>query len=119
MGVLSVCGSACWAIAFTLQNAAKVRTFGQVELLFTFVVARVFLKKRHSRQELLRPADSCWPACSASSSPAELRRSSGLLLGGGLAGAAFLAAAFLVARAFFAGAPPFSMIASRRIASSS
>ncbi len=52
VGVLSVCGSACWAIAFTLQNAARVRTFGQVELLFTFVVARVWLHERHSRHEI-------------------------------------------------------------------
>jgi drug/metabolite transporter (DMT)-like permease len=52
VGILSVCGSACWAIAFTLQNAARVRTFGQVELLFTFLVARLWLKERHSRHEL-------------------------------------------------------------------
>ncbi len=52
VGVLSVCGSACWAIAFTLQNAARVRTFGQIELLFTFVVARVWLHERHSRHEI-------------------------------------------------------------------
>jgi drug/metabolite transporter (DMT)-like permease len=52
VGVLSVCGSACWAIAFTLQNAARVRTFGQIELLFTFVVARIWLHERHSRREI-------------------------------------------------------------------
>ena len=52
VGVLSVCGSACWAIAFTLQNAARVRTFGQIELLFTFVVAHVWLHERHSRYEI-------------------------------------------------------------------
>lgn len=52
VGVLSVCGSACWAIAFTMQNAARVRTFGQIELLFTFVVARVWLHERHSRYEI-------------------------------------------------------------------
>ena len=39
VGVLSVCGSACWALAFTLENAARVRTFGQIELLITFAVA--------------------------------------------------------------------------------
>ena len=50
VGVLSVCGSACWAFAFVLQNAAKVRTFGQIELLFTFVVSRVWLHERQSRQ---------------------------------------------------------------------
>jgi drug/metabolite transporter (DMT)-like permease len=51
VGVLSVCGSACWAWAFTLENAAKVRTFGQVELVFTFVIARLWLHERHSRRE--------------------------------------------------------------------
>ncbi len=52
VGLLSVCGSACWTIAFTLQNAARVRTFGQIELLFTFVVAHVWLHERHSRYEI-------------------------------------------------------------------
>jgi drug/metabolite transporter (DMT)-like permease len=52
VGVLSVCGSACWAWAFALQNAAKVRTFGQVELLFTFAVAHWWLRERNTRREL-------------------------------------------------------------------
>ena len=52
VGVLSVCGSAGWALALALENAAKVRTLGQVELLFTFAVARWILKDRHSRAEL-------------------------------------------------------------------
>ena len=51
VGVLSVCGSACWAWAFSLQNAAKVRTFGQVELLFTFAVAHWWLHERQTRRE--------------------------------------------------------------------
>jgi drug/metabolite transporter (DMT)-like permease len=50
VGVLSVCGSACFAWAFSLQNAAKVRTFGQVELLFTFAVAHWWLHERHTRR---------------------------------------------------------------------
>lgn len=53
VGVLSVSGSACWALAMTLQNAARVRTVGQVELLFTFVASRFWLKERHSRREYL------------------------------------------------------------------
>jgi drug/metabolite transporter (DMT)-like permease len=53
VGLLSVCGSACWAIAFTLQNAARVRTFGQIELLITFAVAHVWLGERHGRREYL------------------------------------------------------------------
>lgn len=51
VGLLSVCGSACWALAFTLENAAKVRTFGQVEIVLTFVVARSWLGERHGRRE--------------------------------------------------------------------
>lgn len=51
VGVLSVCGSACWALAFTLQNASKVRTLGQVELLFTFAVSHLVLHDRHSRRQ--------------------------------------------------------------------
>ena len=53
VGVLSVCGSACWAMAFVLQNAARVRTFGQIELLFTFVISRVWLHEHHTRNEVL------------------------------------------------------------------
>jgi drug/metabolite transporter (DMT)-like permease len=51
VGVLSVCGSAGWAIALALQQAAKVRTLGQVELLFTFAVSRWWLHDRHTRTE--------------------------------------------------------------------
>ena len=53
VGVLSVCGSACWAMAFVLQNAARVRTFGQIELLFTFAISRVWLHEQHTRNEVL------------------------------------------------------------------
>jgi drug/metabolite transporter (DMT)-like permease len=56
VGVLSVCGSACWALAFTLQNAAKVRALGQVELLFTFLVSSLLLHDRHTRRELAASA---------------------------------------------------------------
>lgn len=52
VGVLSVCGSAGWALALALENAAKVRTLGQVELLFTFAVSRWWLRDRHTRAEL-------------------------------------------------------------------
>jgi drug/metabolite transporter (DMT)-like permease len=56
VGVLSVCGSACWALAFTLENAARVRTFGQVELLITFAVAHWWLGERHGRREYVASA---------------------------------------------------------------
>lgn len=53
VGVLSVCGSAGWALALALENAAKVRTLGQVELLFTFAVSYWWLKDRHTRIEMI------------------------------------------------------------------
>ena len=56
VGLLSVCGSACWAIALALENAAKVRTLGQVELLFAFAVSTWWLKDRHSRAEYVASA---------------------------------------------------------------
>lgn len=51
VGVLSVCGSAGWAIAMTIESAAKVRTLGQVELLLTFAVSHRFLAESHVRRE--------------------------------------------------------------------
>ena len=51
VGVLSVCGSAGWAIAVTLENAAKVRALGQVELLLTFAISHRFLGEHHRRSE--------------------------------------------------------------------
>jgi drug/metabolite transporter (DMT)-like permease len=56
VGLLSVVGSAGWAIALTYGNAAQVRTVGQVELLVTFVIARVWLGDRHSRREYIASA---------------------------------------------------------------
>ena len=56
VGVLSVCGSAGWALALALENAAKVRTVGQVELLFTFAVSRWWFKDRHTRAEYVASA---------------------------------------------------------------
>ena len=53
VGVLSVTGSACWAIALALENAAKVRTLGQVELVFAFTVSTIWLKDRHTKGEYL------------------------------------------------------------------
>lgn len=56
VGVLSVCGSACWAWALALENAAKVRTLGQVELLFAFAVSHRLLHEQHTRRELFASA---------------------------------------------------------------
>jgi drug/metabolite transporter (DMT)-like permease len=56
VGVLSVCGSACWALAFVLQNAARVRTLGQIELVFTFAISRFWFKDQHVKSEYLASA---------------------------------------------------------------
>jgi drug/metabolite transporter (DMT)-like permease len=49
--VLSLAGSAGWALAVTLTNAAKVRTLGQVELIIAFAISAWWLHERH------RPAE--------------------------------------------------------------
>ena len=51
VGVLSLCGSAGWAVAVTLTNAAKVRTLGQVELVIAFAISAWVLHERHTRAE--------------------------------------------------------------------
>ena len=51
VGVLSLAGSACWAVAVTLASAAKVRTLGQVELVLAFVISVVWLHEPHRRSE--------------------------------------------------------------------
>jgi drug/metabolite transporter (DMT)-like permease len=56
VGVLSVAGSAGWALALTLENAARVRTVGQIELLFTFAVSRWVLHEERTRNELVASA---------------------------------------------------------------
>jgi drug/metabolite transporter (DMT)-like permease len=51
VGLLSVAGSLGWALAVTLENAAKVRTLGQVELLLVFAISWLRLDERHARSE--------------------------------------------------------------------
>ncbi len=51
VGVLSLCGSAGWAVAVTLTNAAKVRTLGQIEIVMAFAISVFWLHERHSRAE--------------------------------------------------------------------
>jgi drug/metabolite transporter (DMT)-like permease len=53
VGLLSVMGSACWALAMTLENAAHVRAVGQIELIFTFIASRYLLHERPSWGEIL------------------------------------------------------------------
>ncbi|MFT7598577.1 MAG: drug/metabolite transporter (DMT)-like permease [Acidimicrobiales bacterium] len=51
VGLFSLCGSAGWALAMTLTNAAKVRTLGQIEIVLAFVISVVWLKERHTPHE--------------------------------------------------------------------
>ncbi|RLE22051.1 MAG: EamA/RhaT family transporter [Actinobacteria bacterium] len=51
VGILSLLGSACWAVAVTLTSAAKVRTLGQVELVMAFAISVWWLHERHTRSE--------------------------------------------------------------------
>ena len=51
VGILSLLGSAGWALAVTLTNAAKVRTLGQVELVIAFAISAWWLHERHGRVE--------------------------------------------------------------------
>lgn len=51
VGILSVCGSAGWAVAVTMTSATKVRTLGQVELLMAFAISVFWLHERHERSE--------------------------------------------------------------------
>ena len=48
VGIFSVLGSAGWALAMTLENAALVRAVGQIELVFTFIASHLVLKERPS-----------------------------------------------------------------------
>jgi drug/metabolite transporter (DMT)-like permease len=56
VGLLSVLGSAGWAIGMTLQNAALVRALGQIDLVFAFVVAKVLFHEERRPSEYLGSA---------------------------------------------------------------
>jgi drug/metabolite transporter (DMT)-like permease len=50
-GTLSACGSACWFTAFAMTNVALVRSVGQIEIVFTLLFSKFYLK------EQLKPGD--------------------------------------------------------------
>ena len=52
VGALSACGSACWFTSFALAPVALVRAVGQVEILFTLLFSRFYLRERPSRAEI-------------------------------------------------------------------
>ena len=45
VGTLSAAGSACWFTAFALADIALVRSVGQVEIVFTLLFSRFYLKE--------------------------------------------------------------------------
>lgn len=51
VGALSAAGSGCWFSAFALAPVALVRAVGQVEIIFTLLVSRFYLR------EAVKPAD--------------------------------------------------------------
>ncbi|MDW3182195.1 DMT family transporter [Roseobacter sp.] len=52
LGMLSMAGSFCWFLAFTLQTAAYVKAVGQVELVMSLLASVFFFKERSSLREL-------------------------------------------------------------------
>lgn len=45
VGTLSAAGSACWFTAFALTDVALVRSVGQIEIVFTLLFSRFYLKE--------------------------------------------------------------------------
>ncbi|MEL7165737.1 MAG: DMT family transporter [Pseudomonadota bacterium] len=53
VGLMSMCGSFCWFVAFTLQTAAYVKALGQVELIFSaFASVLIFRETVRAREWL-------------------------------------------------------------------
>ena len=45
VGLMSMCGSFCWFLAFTLQNAAYVKALGQVELILSGLASALVFRE--------------------------------------------------------------------------
>ncbi len=52
VGLTSICGSFCWFLAFTLQNAAYVKALGQVELILSLLASILFFRETITRREI-------------------------------------------------------------------
>ncbi|KPN62178.1 hypothetical protein AKJ29_07890 [Aliiroseovarius crassostreae] len=52
VGLSSMIGSFCWFTAFTLQNAALVKSLGQVELLFSYATTIFVFRETVTRREI-------------------------------------------------------------------
>ena len=53
IGILSMAGSFCWFVAFTLQNAAYVRAVGQIELVLSLLASLVIFRETIQLREWL------------------------------------------------------------------
>lgn len=53
VGLAGMSASACWFTAMTIQNAAYVRTLGQIELVFTFLVSVLLFREKPTWVEVL------------------------------------------------------------------
>jgi len=51
VALLSLMGSAAWALALSLENAAKVRTLGQIEIVLAFAIGISVHGEKHHRGE--------------------------------------------------------------------
>jgi len=52
VGVTGMLGSLGWFVAFALQNAAYVRSVGQIELIFTILVSTYIFREKTSHREM-------------------------------------------------------------------
>lgn len=59
IGIMSMAGSFCWFLAFTLQTAAYVKAVGQVELVLSLLASVLFFGERSTARELTGMAVLC------------------------------------------------------------
>ena len=52
VGTLSACGSGCWFTAFALAPVALVRSVGQIEMVFTLLFSRFYLREQLKRSDV-------------------------------------------------------------------
>jgi drug/metabolite transporter (DMT)-like permease len=52
VGTLSALGSACWFTAFAMTDVALVRSVGQIEIVFTLLFSRFYLKEHLKREDV-------------------------------------------------------------------
>jgi len=53
IGLMSLGGSFCWFLAFTLQTAAYVKALGQVELVLSLTASMLFFREKVTTREVL------------------------------------------------------------------